>query len=66
MGDPGIGKLDVRRNSLGEIAVDIFVHEYPSTHEGVTTRIWLAQSTVDKITLNPDPDADKIKFKVVS
>ena len=60
----GVGKLDVRQNSIGEIAVDIFIDECLKPGRGFLTRIWLAQNAVDQIKLNTAPDADKIKFSL--
>jgi len=58
----GVGKLYVRKNGIGEIAVDIFVDEYPTPYKGIQTRIWLNQAAVDKIAFNTGGDSQKIKF----
>src|SRR5260221_10122873 len=39
----GVGKLRVRENEQGEIAVDIFVNESTGPTSGLLTRIWLSQ-----------------------
>ena len=58
----GIGKMKVRENSRGEIAVDIFIDQFENPNKGVTTRIWLSQEAVDKIKLNPNPKPAKFKL----
>jgi hypothetical protein len=58
----GVGKLKVRENARGEIAVDIFVDEHPTAYEGILTRIWLSQEAVDKIELNPKPKPAKFRL----
>lgn len=60
----GVGKFNLRENPKGEIAVYIFIDEYPMRHQGVTTRIWLGQQAVDKIEINPNPE--KAKFRVIA
>ena len=60
----GIGKLAVRENPLGEMAVDIFIDECMDPNRGVLTRIWLAEDTVKKIEPNRGKDTDKIKFSL--
>ena len=55
----GTGKLAVRQNPIGEIAVDIFVSE---PRRGFLTRIWLAKGLVEKIALNDGDDKEKVKF----
>jgi hypothetical protein len=61
----GVGKLAVRQNPLGQIAVDIFVDECMVPGRGFLTRIWLAENKVKKIELNREQDADKIKFTLI-
>jgi hypothetical protein len=60
----GVGKLAVRKNPFGQIAVDIFIDECFVPGRGVLTRIWLAEDAVQKIELNRAEDADKIKFSL--
>jgi hypothetical protein len=59
----GIGKLSVRSNPSGEIAVDIFVDEMQPDGSMTCTRIWLAKDAVEKIELNPK--LKPAKFKLV-
>jgi hypothetical protein len=60
----GMGKLGVRKNPLGDIAVDIFVDEMQADGKMVCTRIWLITEFVDKISLNTK--SKKAKFKIVA
>lgn len=53
----GVGRLKVRENNYGEIAVDIFVDEATGPFSGVLTRIWLSKEAVDRIEINPKPPA---------
>ncbi len=58
----GVGKLAVRENRDGEMAIDIFIDE-PQRDGSITcTRIWLAQNAVDKIELNPNPKPAKFRL----
>ena len=58
----GIGKMAVRENSRGEIAIDIFITQYETPYQAVQTRIWLAQDAVDRIELNPKPEPAKFRL----
>ena len=58
----GVGKLRVRENARGEIAVDIFIDESTGPNSGVLTRIWLSQEAVDRIQLSPKPQPAKFKL----
>jgi hypothetical protein len=58
----GVGRLRVRENARGEIAVDIFVDEATNQHSGVLTRIWLSQEAVDRIEFNPSPQPAKFRL----
>ena len=58
----GVGKLKVRENKRGEMAVDIFVTEPQTPYRGITTRIWLSQEAVDRIELNPKPEPAKFRL----
>ena len=46
----GVGKLAVRQNPDGLIAVDIFVDECLVPGRGVLTRIWLAEDAIKRAT----------------
>jgi hypothetical protein len=59
----GVGRLRVRENIRGEIAVDIFVDEATGPSSGVVTRIWLSQEAVDRIELNPNPKPAKFRLR---
>ena len=58
----GVGRLKVRENARGEIAVDIFVDETTGPDSGLLTRIWLSQEAVDSIELNPNPQPAKFRL----
>jgi hypothetical protein len=59
----GVGKLAVRKNPRGEIAVDIFIDEPQPDGSISCTRIWLAKDAVDKIELNPK--LKPAKFRII-
>jgi hypothetical protein len=58
----GIGKMRVRENDKGQIAVDIFIDQFETPFKAVQTRIWLSQEAVDRIKLNPNPKTAKFKL----
>ena len=58
----GVGKLAVRKNPFGEIAVDIFVDEPQPDGSMTCTRIWLGTDAVEKIELNPKPNPAKFRI----
>ena len=58
----GVGRLSVRENDRGEIAVDIFTHREERANEAISTRIWLSQEAVDRIELHPKPERAKFRL----